>query len=138
MMDATLVLAIVGAAALFGAILFGLVSFARSRRLWELRLSLARWIVPESAAVLPMDPPLERLAKLRDSITSTWATGLVLGEGDYLSRVWIPQYLGLVDVASAAERLYEEPQNEEYRARLRRDLDDYLRDLETAKLRSRY
>jgi len=98
------------------------------------RHRLAQAVAGGGLAVIPRIVPTERLEKLRRSIQGAWESALVFGGGNYLEQVYIPQYLGLVDVASAAEQLYLEPQSAEARHRLRRELDDFLRDLETAKL----
>lgn len=83
--------------------------------------------------LIPATTPLHRLEKLRRSITSAWEEALTFGGGNYLEQVYIPQYVGLVDVAAAAEQLYLEPGNADARAALRRRLDEYLKDLDTAK-----
>lgn len=104
-----------------------------------IRQSLAAILAGPDHLVIPRVVPTERLEKLRRSITGSWESALIFGGGDYLEKVYIPQYVGLVDVASAAEALYLDPQSAEKRAELRLVLDRFLRDLETAKhMRSIY
>lgn len=99
----------------------------------SIRHHIAQALIGPGHQILPRDFPAQRLDKLRASIMSAWESSLVWGGGNYLEQVFIPQYVGLVDVASAAERLYLDPSDAEARARLRRELDDYLEDLDTAK-----
>lgn len=100
-----------------------------------MHLRIAQAIAGPGHAIIPRIIPAERLEKLRRSIMGAWESALVFGGGDYIEQVYIPQYLGLVDVATAAEQLYLAPTSADARHRLRRELDDFLKDLEGAKLR---
>lgn len=76
----------------------------------------------------------ERIDRLRASLMAEWEGSLLWGgSGNYFQEVYVQRILGLVDVARYATQLLEHPGDESVRAQMRSKIDDYLRDLDTAK-----
>lgn len=74
-----------------------------------------------------------RLERLRASAMSDWEGALMFGEGNYLTRVYAPMLVGLIDVAQGAEQLLEHPGSEQAREFTKRAITKYLHDLDTSK-----